>query len=195
MIDRPCSSRRRMTLSTSARSATASAGSSWVGPIHFDDLDLDRPPSTATREIETRIDGQAIDPGVEPIGLTKASQVAPGPEETLLDSIARELVVPEDQASGRVQPRDGRVNELGEGVVIALPRPLDELSLVHGHLCGRRHPGGRVYSLWRRRPSKCSRSDQRRFRGDQREASSIGVGGGPGSGSPPVRRPARNRAR
>jgi len=124
---------------------------------HFDDLDLDRPPSPAAREIKTGIDGQAVDPGVEPISLAKAPQVAPGPEEALLDSIARELVVPEDQASGRVQPRDGRVNELGEGVMIALPRPLDESSLVHGHLGRRRDQDGRVYSLWRRGRSKCSR--------------------------------------
>ena len=42
--------------------------------------------------------------------------------------------VPEDQAGGRVQPRDGRAGERGEGVMIAPPRPLDEPSLVHGRL-------------------------------------------------------------
>jgi hypothetical protein len=31
--------------------------------------------------------------------------------------------------------------------MITLPRPLDEPSLVHGHLARRRGPIGRVYSL------------------------------------------------
>jgi hypothetical protein len=49
----------------------------------------------------------------------------------------RELRVPEDQASCRVQPREVDVDERGEGVMLASPRPFDGFSLVHGRLdCG-----------------------------------------------------------
>jgi hypothetical protein len=99
-----------------------------------DDLDLDRPSSTAARDVEARVDGQAVDPGVEPVRLAEATQVAPGTEQAILDGIARELAVPEDQAGSRVQPRDRPTDELGEGVMIALPRQIHEPSLVHGHL-------------------------------------------------------------
>jgi hypothetical protein len=113
----------------------------------FDDLDLDRPPSPAARQVEARIDGQATDPGIEAFWVAEASQVTPGPEQRLLDGIARELAVAEDQTGSRVQPRDGPANELGEGVMIALPGPLHELSLVHGHLTGRSDLAGRLYWL------------------------------------------------
>jgi hypothetical protein len=50
------------------------------------------------------------------------------------------------------------VDELGEGVMIALPRPFHEPSLVHGHLARRHDPIDRVYSLWRHEPPNCSRA-------------------------------------
>ena len=75
-----------------------------------------------------------MEPGVEPIRVAEARQVAPGPDQSLLDRVARELRVPKDEASCRVQPREGRVDELGEGVMIAPLRAFDELSLVHGRL-------------------------------------------------------------
>ena len=43
------------------------------------------------------------------------------------------LVVPEDQSGRPVQPRDERAGKHGEGVMIASPGSLHELSLVHGH--------------------------------------------------------------
>ena len=39
-------------------------------------------------------------------GIAKSRQVAPGADERLLDRVARELRVPEDQAGRRVQPRE-----------------------------------------------------------------------------------------
>ena len=102
--------------------------------IERGDLDLDRTPSPVPRDVETDIDGQAMQPCVEPIRVAKARQVAPSPDQRLLDRVARELRVPKDEASGRVQPREGRVDELGEGVMIAPLRASDELSLVHGRL-------------------------------------------------------------
>src|SRR4029079_6228992 len=106
----------------------------------IDDLDLDRPSSPTSSEIEAGMDGEAGEPGVEPVGVAEAPQVSPGPEQALLNSIARELVVPEDQAGRRVQPRDGRMDELGKGVMIAPPRPLHESSLVHGPLASATRP-------------------------------------------------------
>ena len=54
------------------------------------------------------------------------------PEHRFLDRVPRELGVPEDQASGRVQARDVGAGQHGEGVMIAPLRSLDEISLVHG---------------------------------------------------------------
>ena len=71
-------------------------------------------------------------------GSRRPGQVPPGADEGVLDRVSRELAVPEDQAGGRVQPRDGRVGERREGVMIASLCSLDETSLVHGRL-GFRH--------------------------------------------------------
>src|SRR6516165_8765280 len=75
-----------------------------------------------------------MEPGVEPLGITQPRQVVPGPDQGLLDRIAGEIRIPEDEAGGPVQPRDGPMSQLGEGVMIALPRSLDESSLVHDRL-------------------------------------------------------------
>ena len=85
-----------------------------------------------------------MQPGLEPVRVAKTRKVAPGADESLLDRVARELRVPKDETRGRVQPREGRVDESGEGVMIALPRAFDELSLVHGRLWLRHDHGGRV---------------------------------------------------
>ena len=116
------------------------------------DLDLDRSSPATARQVETRVDSQSIDPGIEPVRIAETPQIPPGPEQSLLDRVARELRVPEDQAGCRVQPRDGAADKLGEGVMIAMPCLLDEPSLVHGHLAWGRDPVGRVYILWRRQP-------------------------------------------
>jgi hypothetical protein len=68
-----------------------------------------------------------------PVGITAAlRQIPPGPDQSFLDRIARELAVPEDESGDLVQRRDSSTDELGEGVMITLPRPLHEPSLVHG---------------------------------------------------------------
>ncbi len=75
-----------------------------------------------------------MQPGVEPVRLAKPGQIPPGSDHRLLDGVARELRVPEDESGSRVQPREARIEELGEGVMLAVACPLDEASLVHGHL-------------------------------------------------------------
>ena len=108
------------------------------------ELDLDRPPSPAARLVDAGVDDESMQPGVEPIGIAKLREIPPGSDQPLLDRVACELGVPEDEAGRLVQPHDGRAGELGEGVMIASPRPLHEPSLVHGRLGCRLGPGGRA---------------------------------------------------
>src|SRR6185503_892561 len=102
------------------------------------ELDLDGTSTTTPREIEIGVDGESMKPAVERVGVAKPRHVPPGSDQPILDRIACELRVPEDEAGRPVQPHDGPTGKLGEGVMIALPRSLDEPSLVHGRLgCGR----------------------------------------------------------
>ena len=50
-----------------------------------------------------------MEPGIEPVRVTQPGQVAPGSHQGVLDRVARELAVPEDEARGRVQPGDAAV--------------------------------------------------------------------------------------
>ena len=95
------------------------------------ELDFDGPSSPATRLVDTGIDGQSVEPGIEPIGIPKLREIPPGSNQPLLDRVACELRVAEDEAGRLVQPHDGRAGKLGEGVMIALPCALHKLSLVH----------------------------------------------------------------
>lgn len=98
------------------------------------DLDLDRAPLTASSDIEAGIDGQSMEPCIEPVGVTQTTQIAPCSDESLLDRVTREFRVPEDESGSRVQPRNGQVDDRGKGVMIAIPRSLDETSLIHDRL-------------------------------------------------------------
>jgi hypothetical protein len=70
------------------------------------ELHLDRAPSPTPGEVETRLDGESMQPGIEPVRIAETWQVAPGTDQGLLDGVARELRVPEDEAGCRVQPRE-----------------------------------------------------------------------------------------
>lgn len=59
------------------------------------ELDLDGAALAATHEVEARVDEQTMDPGVEPLHVAQRGQVAPGPDEGLLDRVPCELGVPE----------------------------------------------------------------------------------------------------
>src|SRR3954469_14922618 len=104
------------------------------------ELDLDHPAAPLASQVETGIDGEAIEPGIEPSGISKLPEIAPGSDQPVLDRVACELRVPEDEESSLVQPHDGGASELGEGVMIASPCPLHEPSLVHGRLAFRTRP-------------------------------------------------------
>src|SRR5262245_64369233 len=85
-----------------------------------------------TQQIEAGMHEQPVEPRIEAIRVAQPGQAPPGANETLLDRVARELRVPEDQPVRRVQPRDQPADEHVEGVMIASHRPVHELSLVHG---------------------------------------------------------------
>ena len=108
------------------------------GRVDRAQLDLDRAPAPASQEVETSVDDEAMQPGVEPVGISESRQLPPGADERLLDRVARELGVPENESGGSVQPREGWVDEPREGVGITPLRAIDELSLVHCRLDGSR---------------------------------------------------------
>ena len=137
----------------------------WAGPVGDGDigqrceLHLDDPTPTVPGRVEAGVDGQSMEPGVEPVRVAQPGQVPPGPHHRLLDRVARELRVPEDESGGRVQARERHAGEHGEGVMIAPPRLLHEGPLVHGHPPFWRDRSGRAHRVWRRR----ARIRSRRF--------------------------------
>jgi MFS family permease len=138
------------------------------GRIDRRQFDLDDPTLAASDQVETGVDEQSMDPGVEPVRITNTGQVAPRADHGLLDGIVRELAVAEDQARRRVQPRETRIEEHGKGVVIAPPRSFDELSLVHGRLA--RVSGTAMVVVLDRvwRPGPLNRSDDQGLASDPR---------------------------
>ena len=120
-----------------------------VWGIHRHQLDFHDATPASTCDVEAGVNDQAVKPGREPLRIAKPGQVPPGAKEGVLDRVSCELAVPEDQACGCVQPRDGRAGKDGKGVMIALPRSLDETSLIHGRLSQWRGQRGRTRMVWR----------------------------------------------
>ena len=75
------------------------------------EVDLDDPALAPPGEVETGVDGQAMEPGIEPVWVAQAREVAPGANVRILDRVPREIGVPDDEASRGIEPRDGRVDE------------------------------------------------------------------------------------
>ena len=68
------------------------------------DLDLDGAPAAPASFVEAAVHEESVEPGIEPVRVTKPGQVPPGSNEGVLDRVARELRVPQDESRGRVQP-------------------------------------------------------------------------------------------
>src|SRR5690242_12026606 len=111
-----------------------------------------------------------MQPGVEPLRVAETGHITPGPDGGLLDRVARELRVAEDQPGSRVQPREAHVEQGREGVMIASPRPLHETSLVHGRLDFGTAMAVVLDSVWRRRLAEGSSSPSETVRADVRLA-------------------------
>jgi hypothetical protein len=93
---------------------------------------LDHASTTPAGLVNRGVDDKSVEPGVETLRIAQSGQVAPGPDERLLDRIARELAVAEDQAGGRVESRCSCPREHREGVAIAPTCAFHERPLVHG---------------------------------------------------------------
>ncbi len=95
------------------------------------ELDFGHATTPSTRQVETGMNGQSMEPGIEPVRVAKPGQIPPGADEGFLDRVAGKLAVPEDQPRSRVETGDRRARKRGEGVMIAPPRSLDEFPLIH----------------------------------------------------------------
>ena len=96
------------------------------------DLDIKPTSTRATHLIGARVHQESMQPRVEAIGIAEGRKVAPGTEEGVLDGVRRPIRVPEDEPGCGVETSDRGACQLGEGVMIALPRTLHEFS-PHAH--------------------------------------------------------------
>ena len=90
------------------------------------DLYLDRTSPSTTDGLEAAVDGQPIQPSIEVVGITQLAEIPPGLRQPVLNRVACELGVAEDEASGRVEPSDRPPNERRKGVVVAAASAFDE---------------------------------------------------------------------
>jgi hypothetical protein len=72
-----------------------------------------------------------VKPRIEPLGVAERGQITPGPYERILDGVGGLFGIPKDQPGGGIQTGDRGAGKLGEGVMIAPPRSLHEVSLHH----------------------------------------------------------------
>src|SRR4029079_10297212 len=105
------------------------------GLVQVEELDIGPMPADSSSLIDAGVDEEPVEPGVETVGIAQRGQITPGPDERVLHGVPGPFEVPEDEPRGRVQPGDRGACQLGEGVMIAVPRSLHEVSL---HLAPRR---------------------------------------------------------
>ena len=89
-------------------------------------LDLNGSTPLAAGQPEARTHGQAMDPGLESIGVAQARQVPPRRDQRFLDGIPSQLGIPKDEPGGPAETTDQHAGERGEGVMIAPLRALHE---------------------------------------------------------------------
>jgi succinyl-CoA synthetase beta subunit len=94
-------------------------------------LDLDPVTPQSAGLVDARANEESMQPGIEAIRVAERGQIAPGPDERVLHGVGGLFRIPEDQPGGGIQPGDRGACQLGEGVMIAVPRSLHEVSLHH----------------------------------------------------------------
>jgi succinyl-CoA synthetase beta subunit len=105
-----------------------------VGPrwgIEFGQGDVDAVAAGASGLIDAGIDDQPMQPRVEAFGIPQRRQITPSPDECVLHRVLGGLGIPEHEPGGAIQTGDRGACQLGEGVMIALPRSVHEISLHH----------------------------------------------------------------
>src|SRR4051794_13605978 len=120
-----------------------------VGDVVY--VELESTPSRPTDLVDTGVDDEATQPGVEPVRVAQRGQITPGANERVLDGVRRTIGIPEHQPGGRIEAGDRGACQLGEGVMIASPRSLHEVSRHHG-------PQAVAWLTWPRSPSMASAS-------------------------------------
>ncbi|HSL34359.1 MAG TPA: hypothetical protein VK871_11960 [Candidatus Limnocylindrales bacterium] len=103
-----------------------------------EELDGGLEPASTTELVGGRVDEDAVEPAVEAVDVPELRQLAPATDERLLDRVFGEVVVPQDEPSDRQEAIDLTGRKPPEGVSVAVPRSLDEIS---PHLCRRRRAG------------------------------------------------------
>ena len=103
------------------------------------DLRLDRPPRSSPLGLAiARADEQAVEPGLEAVGVTQRRDVAPGGDERLLGGVLGPLIVAQDQTGDGVEPADREARQLRERLVIARHRPSDQVPPHRASVCAAR---------------------------------------------------------
>ena len=124
-------------------------------------FDIEPMASEPARLIDAGVDQQAMQPGIEAVGIAERGQITPGPDECVLHGVLGLFDIPEHEPRGPIQTGDRGACQLGEGVMIALPRSLHEVSLHHAPRRWRDHHG-RARRVWRGDLTESFRSTVRR---------------------------------
>jgi len=104
----------------------------WIAQLQLGNPNSDDSATPPSDLVDCRVNEQAMQPGVETLGVAQTRKVAPRTNQRFLDRILRCFWIPKDQAGGRVQPRCSSANKHGEGVAIAVACLFHVRPLVHG---------------------------------------------------------------
>ncbi len=93
------------------------------------DPNVGRPAAVATNLDVAGVDEDAMEPGVEAVGIPQVRELAPGADEGALQCVLGEARVAKDPEGDRVQPVADLMHQAGEGVTVALAGSLHEVSI------------------------------------------------------------------
>ena len=97
--------------------------------IHLEDPHAGDPSTLAAGLHVAGMDDEAVEPGVEAVGIAEGGKVAPRAQQGLLGGILRTVRVAQDPEGERVTAVDDGCRERRERIPVTLPGPLDELGL------------------------------------------------------------------
>ena len=97
-----------------------------IGSIDRTDRHLEGTSPRSPDVIGAGMDEESMEPGVEPVPITKTAKIAPGPDERVLHGILCGIPIAEDPPRDRVQAVVCGGGEVIEGLAIASLCALDE---------------------------------------------------------------------